>query len=211
MTSDGTRSPSQPPIFWLSVAGAALLLLVLGVRLVTSGSNALGAGVLLALVITALVVAGFALSIAGRVRRTREAFPNAIHMPIVVGPELATATRSLSESLANADLQLRASTYATIAVDTKGLHFVSDAVRPKAAIETSSVTVSGLGSTMSGSRMMGCIMIDVQTEAGPIRLPIIPMRLKSPLRTFKAGDLDKIADNLGRALTGEAFAPGWPY
>lgn len=211
MTSDSPRPPSQPPIFWLSLAATAVVLVILGIRLLTSPSSAFGVGILIGVAIAVLVGAGFALSIAGRMRKTRGAFPDAIHMPIVVGPELAEATTRLSDAYANADLRLRPATYAAIAVDASGLHFVTDAVRGKAEIEAPAVTVSGLGSTLSGTRMMRCIVIDVQATAGPISLPVIPMRLKSPLRALKAFDLHRIADDLRRALTGGKFAPGWPY
>lgn len=211
MTSDSPRSPSQPPVFWLSLAGAALLLVILGIRLVTSPGGAVGVGILIGLGITVLIVGGFALSVSGRLRRMRDALPGAIHMPIVVGPELATATASLSAARSMPGLQLRPATYAAIAIDHTGLLLVADAVRPERVIEAASATVSGIGATMSGSRLMNCLLIEVRTEGGSTTLPVIPMRLRNPLRSFTTDDLDVIANDLRVALNGGAITPGWPY
>lgn len=211
MTADPPRPPVQPPTFWLSVGAVIVFVLILGVRLVTSPDSALGIAILVGLSITALIIGGFALSISGRMRRTHDAFPNAIHMPIVVGPGLAVATAKLSESLANPTLLLRSPSYATLAVNATGLHVVTDVVRPNAAIAARSVSVAGIGSALSGSRMMWCILLDVETTTGVIQLPVIPMRLRNPLRMFTADDMTRIADEIRRALAGEPVTIGWPY
>lgn len=209
--SDPPRPPSQPPVFWYALAATAVLLVVLVLTLVVTPNAPFAVGILIGLGIAAVVGAGFALSLWGRQRRTREAFPDGIHMPIVVGPALAAATAQLSEARSMPGLRLAPSTYATIAVDRRGLCLVAGVVRADRMIEASSVTVSGLGSTMSGARLLGCLLVEVRTGDGSITLPVIPIRLRNIFRTFSADDLGAIADNLRRALTGETYTPGWPY
>jgi hypothetical protein len=207
--------PARPPYFWLSVAGAVIGLVIVGVRIPTlpeSSVQPFAVGAAAALGLTVAIVAAFALAIGARMRGAARAYPGAVLIPVVVGTATAVATNWLATHLDDPMLRLRPSTYATIAIDAAGVHVVRSPAGPHGSIAVSAVRLGPLGRTVIGLRELDAIVLDVTVDAGTAPLALVPMRLRgNPWRTLTDPELLDVLGRIENALAGRVVSPGWHY
>jgi hypothetical protein len=210
-----TPLPTRPPYFWLSVIGALLGLLALGIRVLTlpeGGMRPFLVGVVVALILTAVILGAVALRIRSRQRAAAAAYPDAVLIPIVVGTATSVATRWLAERFAEPTLHLRPSGYATVAIDSAGLHVVSSPSRPHGHIPAAAVTLGPIGRTIIGLREVDALVLDVEAGEQTAPLSLVPMRLRgNPLSTLTDAELLAVTARIEDALAGRPVAPGWGY
>jgi hypothetical protein len=115
--------------------------------------------------ITIVVFAGFAVSIASRMRSARERLPGALLIPVVVGTDLARASAHLAKASGDRSPKLRWSSYATIAVDATGLHFVTWPGSEWGIVPASQVVVAGPRKSIVGARMVDAIALRVDSSS----------------------------------------------
>lgn len=169
-------------------------------------------GVAFALVLTVVILAGFALSITARMRWIAERFPHALRIPIVTSSELAAGSARLAEEFHDDDLRLRPSKYAAVAIDADGVHVISSTDPEPPMVPAAAITVTGLSRVMLGYREFDAIVLSVTTQAGSIDFPITPMRLKgNVLRALTPDEVQSVAKSIDEALKGRVPQPGWPY
>lgn len=210
----GAKENRQSPTFWVALGAVTLLAVGTVVRFVVVGGDNAGAalvGLLLSVVLVGVIVAWFARAISSRMRAGRNAFPTALLIPVVVGVPTSEASATLATASGDPGFQLKPSSYATVAVDGDGLHFIRNPDPPWASVSASLVMDARIGATMVGMRSMQGIILRIGAENGSIDLPLVPMRLRgNPLRLMRPTDLRDVAARIQRALTGEAD-PGWDY
>ena len=99
--SDSPKPTRQPPVFWFGVGASVLALGLLITRLAMFGGQggALALGIAIGIAIVVLVIAFFVWNVRSGIRSVAEAFPDAIHIPITVGSELAAASQRVAEAL----------------------------------------------------------------------------------------------------------------
>lgn len=215
MTDPRTPAPTRPPFFWLSVLGALLGLIVVGVRVFTlpeGGVRPFLVGVVVALALTAVILGAFALRIRSRMRVAAAAYPDAVLVPIAVGAATSVATRWLAERFGDPALHLRPSGYATVAVDAAGLHVVSAPGAPHGLVPAAAVTLGPLGRTIIGLREVDALVLEVAVDGLTAPLSLVPMRLRgNPLRTLGDDELLTVTARIEDALAGRPVTPGWGY
>lgn len=170
-------------------------------------------GLAAGIVLSAVIVGAYLLSISTRMRGIAENLPNAIAIPIVVGADLARATSELAKMTGDDAVRLKFNTYAALAVDATGVHVVSNASRTPGLIPAAQVTVVGFGRSLIGSRLMTSIRFAVSTDSAAIELPVVPMRRRgNPVRQLTPDEFEDLAGELAQALQGRPITkPGWPY
>ena len=210
-----TPPPTRPPYFWLSVLGALLGLLAVGIRVLTlpeGGARQFLVGLVMALALTAAILGALALRVRRRLRAAGEAYPDAVLIPIAVGTATSVATRWLAERLSDPALHLRPSGSATIAVDSAGLHVVSSPSRPHGHVPADAVTLGPIGRTIIGLREVDALVLEVRAGEFTAPLPLVPMRLRgNPLRTLADAELLAVTARIEDALAGRPVHPGWGY
>ena len=215
MADPRTPSPTRPPYFWLSVLGALLGLLALGLRVATlpeGGARPFLLGLVVALALTAVILAAFALRIRSRMRAAAAAYPDAVLIPIAVGTATSVATRWLAERFAEPALHLRPSGYATVAVDSAGVHVVASPSRPHGHIPAAAVTLGPIGRTIIGLREVDALVLEVEAGEQTAPLSLVPMRLRgNPLSTLTDAELLAVTARIDDALAGRPASPGWGY
>jgi hypothetical protein len=205
----------QPPVFWIAI-GAIVVIVVITVigwtRMDAERLRPTITGAAIALVLTVVIIAGFAVSLTTRMRWIAERFPHALRIPIVTSSELAAGSARLAEELHDDDLILRPSKYAAVAVDAEGVHVISSTDPEPPVVPASSVSVTGLSRVMLGYREFDAIVLSVATETGPIEFPLTPMRLKgNVLRALTPDEVQRVAKSIDEALKGRVPQPAWPY
>ena len=212
--TDPTPRKRQPPIFWISIVLGVVALGFGIARVAVSGERggAIAAGLVIAIVITGLIIGGFALSIRSRVRDLATAFPTAITVPITVGSELAAESTRLADALGDDRIRMRASSYAALAFDAQGVHIASDHAGDFGLIPASRTAVAGYGRSLLGTREMTSARLTVTTDSGEIDFAFVPMRLKgNPIRELTPDEFRALSDQLTKAMSGQSVQPGWPY
>jgi len=216
MDNDQARANDNrhPPIFWLATGALAVLTIVVVVQFVAVGDSraiAALAGLVITLVIVAAIVGVFAWQISSRMRAARAALPGALLIPVVVGWSTAEASSRLAVLSGDPTFQMKPSTYATVAVDRSGLHFVVDNSPPWASVASSLVGDIGIGTTVVGQRTVVGIVLRIGLPDESIELPLVPMRLRgNPLRLIRTNELYDVVARIQRALAG-ATESRWPY
>ncbi len=215
MSDPRTPRPTRAPCFWLSVAGALIGLVLLAVRVTTlpeGGARPFLVGLVVALAVTATLLAALALRIRSRVRAAAAAYPDALLIPIAVGTATAVATRWLADRFDDPALHLRPSGYATVAVDSAGVHVVSSPRGRHGHLPARAVALGPLGRTIVGMREVDAVVLEV--EAGDLTAPLslVPLRLRgNPFRTLGDAELLAVTARLEDALAGRPVVPGWGY
>lgn len=213
--SPRTPPPTRPPYFWLSVVGALVGLVIVGVRVFTlpeGGVRPFLVGIVVALALTAVILAAFALRIRARLRVAATAYPDALLIPISVGTATSVATRWLAERFGDAALHLRPSGSATVAVDAAGLHVVSGLAKPHGFVPAQAVTLGPLGRTIIGLREVDALVLEVAVDDLTAPLSLVPMRVRgNPLRSLSDEELLAVTARIEDALAGRPVAPGWGY
>lgn len=212
---DPDRQVVRPPWFWVSVAAAALGLILLGFRLLTlpqDGVVPVAVGVVLALLVTAAVFAGMVLRIRSRVRAAAAAFPDAVLVPVVLGTATSVATRWFAQQTGDSALRLAASGYATIAIDAAGLHVVSSPAPPYGHLPAEQIGLGGLGRTLIGMRETDALILEVALAGHTAPLALVPMRIRgNPLRFLTDAELFEVTGRIEAALAGRPARSGWGY
>jgi hypothetical protein len=169
--------------------------------------------VVLCLAFTLVLLAGFAVGVAGRMRFTGGRFPQAIQIPIVVNFGLSALTALFARETGTPATRLSESTYACAAVDSAGLHVIQSLQRDPGLIPAALVTHVGIGRTSVGWRRMNAIVVTVTAPSGPIELPFVPMRVwDNPLRALSDEELGDLVTQIQGALAGhQPTMTTWPY
>lgn len=212
--TDSAPRKGQPPIFWISIAVSVVALGIGIARIAVSGERggAFAVGIGIAIVITGLILVGFALSIRRRQRDLATAFPSAITVPIAVGSELAASSGSLAEALGDDRIGMRASSYAALAFDAQGVHVASGQAGDFGLIPASRVAAAGYGRSLLGTREMTSVRLTVRTDSGEVDFAFVPIRLRgNPIRQLTSDEFGALSDQLSRAMSGHVVQPGWPY
>lgn len=215
MTDPRTPHPTRPPYFWLSVAGALIGLVLLGVRVATlpdGGLRSLLLGVAVAVAVTVGIAVAAMLHLRSRVDAAAAAYPSAMVIPIVVGTATAVATRWLAARVADPALALRPGTRAAVAIDAAGLHVVGNPRGRHGHLPSSAVTLGPLGRTVIGVREVDALVLEV--EAGDVSAPLslVPMRLRgNPFATLTDRELLDVSARIEAALAGRPVRPGWEF
>ena len=212
--SDPVKRSGQPPIFWISlvVGVIALGFGIARIALIGERGAAIAAGIVIAIVITVLIIGGFALSIRSRVRDLAKAFPSAIDVPITVGTELAAASERVAQALGDDSIRMRPSSCAALAVDSEGVHVASDRSGKFGLIPADRVSVAGYGRSLLGTREMTSLILRVASDAGDVDFAFVPTRLKgNPVRQLSPAEFADLSAELTKAMSGEGAQAGWPY
>lgn len=208
------KSAGQPPVFWISLAVAAIAL-VLAIARIASLEDATGVAatsLIFTVVIVGLAVGGFALSISTRMRGIAKTFPTAIGVPITVGIELARTSERLAQILGDDKLRMRPTSYGALAFDANGVHVAAGPSGEYGLIPGELVSVVGNGRSILGTREMTSVLLRVSTDSGDVDFSFVPMRLKgNPIRQLSPEQFEHLSIELSSALAGRQVEPGWRY
>jgi hypothetical protein len=207
--------PTRPPYFWLSVSAVGVAVVILGVRVIALPASSMQPFAIAALVavgVTGAIVAAYARAVTRRMRAAARSFPNAVLIPVLVGTATAVATNWLATHLDDPSLRLNASTSATIAIDSVGLHIVRSPVGPHGSVAASAVRLGPLGRTVIGIRERDAIVLEITVDAATAPLALVPVRLRgNPFRALGDEELIEVVARIEDALAGRAIRPGWRY
>jgi hypothetical protein len=131
----------------------------------------------------------------------------------VVDAVLAAATADLSARTGLTGIQLKSSSYASVAIDAEGLHVVSNRNEPTGLVPASTLEVAGLSRATLGTREVTSLVLRATTPTGTVDLPLVPMRLHgNPLRFLTPAEFDALSARVAAALRGERIEePGWAF
>jgi hypothetical protein len=171
------------------------------------------AGLLATPLIIYLVLLPFVWGMQRRMVSAARDFPLAFLVPIVVGDATARSTATLARLLGASNVRLRTNSYATLAIDSVGVHVFKRSGTSSGLIPIAGVTLGGFVSTPMGSTSLTSIVLHVVANGNQVDVPIVPMRLRgNPLRRLQQAELDsaraKISDAL---LRGTVDIPNWPF
>lgn len=212
-TTSPHPAPGQPPVFWITIVGVVLAVVLIAARVATGGSQAgpFLTGAIVGVVICVLVVGFYALTISGRMNVAKRKLPNALLIPVTVGTESAVASARLAEQLAIPSLRLKASSYATFGVDQDGLHFIVDGPGSWGTVPAPRVHFAGYSSTILGTRSMQSIVLAIDTGHDTLYLPLVPMRIRgNPVRALSPEELENVAGLIQSSLKGTVNS-GWKF
>ncbi|TXK19311.1 hypothetical protein [Homoserinibacter sp. GY 40078] len=201
--SDQPKRPSQPPIFWITIVGGAIGL-SLGLIRFGDRLDILVPVIGITLAVVLLIIGGFALSIRGREKRLAAAFPDAIHVPIVVGYELASASQQVAKILGDQRIALRPSTYAALAFDSEGVHVASGGSDAFGLIPSNLVEIKGIGRSLLGVRETISLTLLVATESGDVEFEFVPTRMIGVIpRALSRADFVSLFEKLLPVIPGK--------
>jgi hypothetical protein len=204
---------AQPAIFWFTVV-AAVVGFASAIPLLrsASGTTTIVFGIVIPVAITALIIGGAALAVSGRMAAARRELPNAVLIPIVVGPPMAASSADLAKARANTGFKLKTSSYATVAVDSSGLYFVKGPIGPWARIDAAEVEFAGFVTTVVGARAMNALVLRITATPAPIELLLVPMRLRgNVLKGLREAELIEVGRDIRAALHSQPARPGWRF
>lgn len=202
-------------VLWPAAAAVMVGVGIIVFRIATLPESRIAAfalGGAIALIITGVVLALGVLSIRRRMSAAAAAFPNAVLIPVTVGPATATPFRWLATATGDAALRLTPSSYATVAFDADGLHLVTRPDGPFGNIPASSVTVAGESTTVLGMREMATISLTVEAGDDAVEVALVPMRLRgNPLAQLSPEQRHEVMFRITAALRGDKVIPGWEF
>lgn len=209
--ADAAPRRRLPP--WLPAAGAALGVLILGVRLTTVPLDQTSP--YLAVLVVGLATVVVVLTVRMLVRRNRlravlASYPGSLVVPIVGGVDTAAATRWLAERLGDPRLALRPETDAFVVVDVTGLR-ISDGRTASDPLAAGMLSVLPLTNVRAGARRVDALVVGVTVGDVVAPLPLVPARSS----IFAAGaltdaELLEVSGRIHEALTGKPGSPGRP-
>lgn len=211
-------------LFWVSFGGVSAALAIVAVAgivaalagpVVPTGTRSMGfvAGLLATPLIVYLVLLPFVWGMQRRMALAAGEFPLAFRVPIVVGDATARSTATLARLLGASNVRLRANSYATLAIDSVGVHVFKRSGRSPGLIPGAGVTLGGFVSTPVGSTSLTSIVLHVVANGNQVDVPIVPMRLRgNPLRRLQQAELDSARARISDALLrGSVDIPNWPF
>ena len=218
-------SPDRRRAFWVSFGVVSVALAVVAVieyaaTLAGSSvpSNARAVGRLAGILGSPLIVYASAIPFVWGVNRRMVSaelkFPEAFRVPIVVGDVTARSSKVLAGLFDSTAVRLRNKSYATLAIDSLGVHVLKWSGRSPGLIPVTAVAVGGFANTPMGSRSLPAIVLRVHVKDKEVELPIVPMRLRgNPLRRLQRDELESVHAKITSALAGATVesGPNWPF
>ena len=218
-------SPDRRRAFWVSFGVVSVALAVVAVIECAAAfagssvpSNPRAVGRLAGIFGTPLIVYVSAMPFVWGVKRRMVSaelkFPEAFRVPIVVGYATARSSTILAGLFDSTAVRLRNKSYATLAIDSLGVHVLKWSGRSPGLIPITAVVVGGFADTPMGSTSLPAIVLHVHVKDKEVELPIVPMRLRgNPLRRLQRDELESVHAKITSALAGATVesGPNWPF